>query len=85
MKSGALFTNWIADSLTLWKSPVTDEHLWSAAAYYAVLARMSPFLAYTASTLTVLGATTLLWSLRDGEAGNLMFDTASICASITHF
>lgn len=80
-KTGALFTHWIADSLTLWKSPVTDEHLWSAAAYYAVLARMPASLAYVPAALAALGASTILWSLRDGEAGNLMFDGASICAS----
>ncbi len=35
---------------------------------------------YYAMALTVLtGAVTILLSLRDGEAGNLMFDGGSIC------
>jgi len=75
---GTLFTHWIADSLTLWKSPVTDEHLWTAASYYSILAKGPVEILYFLSTVVVIGATTILWSLRDGEAGNLMFDGASI-------
>jgi len=75
---GTLFTHWIADSLTLWKSPVTDEHLWIAASYYSILAKGPVEILYFLSAVVVLGATTILWSLRDGEAGNLMFDGASI-------
>jgi len=75
---GTLFTHWIADSLTLWKSPVTDEHLWTAALYYSILTKGPVEILYFLSAVVVLGATTILWSLRDGEAGNLMFDGASI-------
>jgi hypothetical protein len=76
---GALFTHWIADSLTLWKSPVTDEHLWTAASYYSILAKGPVEILYFLSAVVVLGATTILWSLGDGQAGNLMFDGGSIC------
>ncbi|KAI0725177.1 Shr3 amino acid permease chaperone [Fomitopsis betulina] len=77
---GLLFTHWIADSHTLWKSPEmqTDARLWSAAAYYAVLARMPAWLAYMYAAVAGIGALTILWSLRDGRAGNLMFDGGSI-------
>ncbi|KAK0197174.1 Shr3 amino acid permease chaperone [Armillaria mellea] len=65
-------------ALTLWKSPVTDENLWIAAAYYSILTK-APVQMYYAMALTVLaGALTILLSLRDGEAGNLMFDGGSI-------
>ncbi|KAG5221675.1 Shr3 amino acid permease chaperone [Salix suchowensis] len=76
---GALFTNWIADSVTLWKSPITDEHLWTAASYYSILAKAPQELLYFLGCITLLGGTTILWSLRDGEAGNLMFDGGSLC------
>ncbi|EDR14812.1 uncharacterized protein LACBIDRAFT_305935 [Laccaria bicolor S238N-H82] len=75
---GALFTHWIADSLTLWKSPVTDEHLWTAASYYSILAKGPSEILYFLSAIVILGGTTILWSLNDGEAGNLMFDGGSI-------
>jgi hypothetical protein len=75
---GTLYTHWIADSLTLWKSPVTDEHLWTAALYYSILAKGPVEILYFLSAVVILGAITILWSLRDGEAGNLMFDGASI-------
>ncbi|OBZ75922.1 hypothetical protein A0H81_04750 [Grifola frondosa] len=60
---GLLFTHWIADSLTLWKSPETqtDPRLWTRTA----------------------GGVTILWSLRDGRAGNLMFDGGSIFLYLT--
>lgn len=58
----------------------TDARLWSAAAYYAVLARMPAWLAYMYAAVAGIGALTILWSLRDGRAGNLMFDGGSICA-----
>ena len=78
--SGLLFTHWIADSLTLWKSPSanSDPHLWTAATYYSILARMPPTLAYTYVAVAVTGGLTLLWSLGDGRAGNLMFDGGSV-------
>jgi hypothetical protein len=77
---GSLFTHWIADSLTLWKSPVTDEHLWTAALYYSILTKGPVQILYFLSAVVVLGGTTIFWSFRDGEAGNLMFDGGSICA-----
>jgi ER membrane protein SH3 len=77
--TGVLFTHWIADSLTLWKTPVTDAHLWVAARYYHVLTKGTPGVGYVVAAVTTLGAVTILWSLRDGEAGNLMFDGGSIC------
>ncbi|KAG6334377.1 hypothetical protein ID866_4716 [Astraeus odoratus] len=80
---GALFTHWIADSLTLWKSPVTDEHLWTAAHYYSILTRGPIELLYVIFTLVVLGAGTICWSLSDLEAGNLMFDGGSIVLYFT--
>ncbi|KAJ7582798.1 Shr3 amino acid permease chaperone [Mycena floridula] len=75
---GALFTHWIADSLTLWKSPVTDEHLWTAASYYSILANGPSEIFYFLSAVVALGSVTILWSFRDGEAENLMFDGGSI-------
>ncbi|CCM07224.1 uncharacterized protein FIBRA_09569 [Fibroporia radiculosa] len=77
---GLLFTHWIADSNTLWKSPETqtDDRLWAAATYYAILSRMPMWLAYVYAAAAVFGGTTILWSLRDGRAGNLMFDGGSI-------
>ncbi|KAJ7740702.1 Shr3 amino acid permease chaperone [Mycena maculata] len=75
---GSLFTHWIADSLTLWKSPVTDEHLWTAALYYSILTKGPPFIFYFLGAIVTLGAATILWSLNDRAAGNLMFDGGSI-------
>ncbi|KAF8921366.1 Shr3 amino acid permease chaperone [Mucidula mucida] len=75
---GSLFTHWTADSLTLWKSPVTDEHLWTAASYYSILANGPAELYYVLAVIVGIGAITILLSLRDGEAGNLMFDGGSI-------
>ncbi|KAF5380872.1 hypothetical protein D9615_003906 [Tricholomella constricta] len=75
---GSLFTHWIADSLTLWKSPVTDEHLWTAATYYSILAKGPPAALYFLAAVVATGGITILWSLRDGEAGNIMFDGGSI-------
>lgn len=82
---GVLFTHWIADSLTLWKTPVTDAHLWVAARYYHVLTKGVPWVGYVVVATAVLGAVTILWSLCDGEAGNLMFDGASICGFFPFF
>lgn len=79
LRAGLLFTHWIADSLTLWKSPSTDERLWTAATYYAVISRMPPTLLYVYGAVALVGASTLMWSLFDGNAGNLMFDGGSIC------
>jgi hypothetical protein len=78
VSAGALFTHWIADSLTLWKSPVTDQNLWIAAAYYSIIARAPPQIFWALSAVVTLGGTTLLWSLNDFRAGNIMFDGGSI-------
>ena len=77
---GLLFTHWIADSLTLWKSPETqsDARLWTAASYYSILTRMPPVLFYVYSSVAIVGGATLFWSLGDLRAGNLMFDGGSI-------
>jgi hypothetical protein len=77
--TGALFTHWIADSLTLWKSPITDEHLWIAASYYSILTKGPVQILYILSAIVTLGGTTILWSLGDGKAGNILFDGGSIC------
>lgn len=76
---GALFTHWIADSLTLWKSPITDEHLWIAASYYSILAKGPSQILYFLAAVVILGGTTILWSLIDLQAENIMFDGGSIC------
>ncbi|PIL30531.1 hypothetical protein GSI_07231 [Ganoderma sinense ZZ0214-1] len=75
----------LADSLTLWKSPETqtDSRLWTAATYYAILMHGPPLLAYVYGIVAVVGAATILWSLRDGRAGNLMFDGGSIFLYLT--
>ncbi|KAM6500572.1 Shr3 amino acid permease chaperone [Amanita muscaria] len=75
---GALFTHWIADSRTLWKSPITDEHLWIAASYYSILTKGPVHLLYFLSAMVLIGATTLFWSLGDAKAGNILFDGGSI-------
>ncbi|KAF8831452.1 hypothetical protein HHX47_DHR1000439 [Lentinula edodes] len=75
---GSLFTHWIADSLTLWKSPTNDQNLWTAATYYSIIANGPAQIQYAVAAVVLLGATTILWSLRDGRAGNLMFDGGSI-------
>ncbi|KLO18834.1 hypothetical protein SCHPADRAFT_866063 [Schizopora paradoxa] len=75
---GILFTHWIADSLTLWKVPITTENIWTSASYYSLFARSPPELGYALAAIVTLGAATILWSLGDGAAGNLMFDGASI-------
>lgn len=36
------------------------------------------------SIVAITGATTILWSLWDGRAGNLMFDGASLCMYALH-
>jgi hypothetical protein len=72
-------THWIADSLTLWKSPLTDVHLYTAASYYSLLAKMSFSMAASALSIVLLGFMALLLSMQDGEAGNVMFDGAGLC------
>lgn len=80
---GTLFTNWIADSLTLWKQPVTDQHLWDAASYYAIVSKGPAWLYYILAATATAGAGNIFWSLCDGEAGNLMFDGGSIFLYMT--
>ena len=80
--TGLLFTHWIADSLTLWRAPVTDAHLWVAARYYHVLTKGAPGVGYVVAVTATLGALTILWSFRDGQADNLMFDGGSICKTL---
>ncbi|CAG7846578.1 SubName: Full=Uncharacterized protein {ECO:0000313/EMBL:CCA69817.1} [Serendipita indica DSM 11827] len=75
---GCLMTHWIADSQTLWKSPLTDAHLYTSAAYYSLLAKMSLGMAATLVSVVTIGFMALMLSALDGEAGNLMFDGASI-------
>lgn len=58
---------------------MTDAHLWVAARYYHVLTKGPPGVGYVVAATATLGAVMILWSLRDGEAGNLMFDGGSIC------
>ena len=72
-------THWIADSQTLWKSPLTDVHLYTAAAYYSLIAKMNVGMAATAVAVITIGFMAIMLSALDGEAGNLMFDGASIC------
>jgi hypothetical protein len=50
-----------------------------------VLTKGAPGVGYVVAATATLGAVTILWSLRDGEAGNLMFDGASICALLFFF
>jgi hypothetical protein len=76
--SGVLFTNWIADSLTLWKNPVTDEHLWTSARYYSILASLPEKMTWALGTVVLVCGAVLGMSLARGEAGNLMFDGGSI-------
>lgn len=74
---GTLATHWIADGLTLWKTPLTDAHLYTSAAYYTLVTQMPQLMRLAVSFIALLGATMTLWSLFDGRAGNLMFDGAS--------
>jgi len=77
---GLLFTHWIADSLTLWKPPATEERLLMSATYYAAIARAPIGFLYFFAFLAIGGGLTILLCLREGEAGNLMFDGGSICS-----
>ncbi|KAK1232965.1 hypothetical protein PQX77_003879 [Marasmius sp. AFHP31] len=76
---GSLFTHWIADSITLWKSPTADDtNFWIAASYYALLTKFPQRLCIALACIIVLGGSTILWSFKDGRAGNLMFDGGSL-------
>ncbi|KAF8682382.1 Etoposide-induced protein 2.4 (EI24) [Rhizoctonia solani] len=78
LTAGTLSTHWIADWGTLWQPPLTDAHLRTSAAYYHILASMEGVLTLVPVAVAGLGGLALLWSFRDGRAGNLMFDGASI-------
>ena len=82
---GLLFTHWIADSLTLWKPPATNERLLMSATYYSVIAKAPIGFLYFFAFVTIGGGLTILWCLREGEAGNLMFDGGSICSYLYGF
>ncbi|KAF8610304.1 hypothetical protein BDV93DRAFT_517447 [Ceratobasidium sp. AG-I] len=86
---GTLSTHWIADWGALWQLPLTDAHLRTSASYYHLLASMEPTLAAVPVAVSGLGGIALLWSFRDGRAGNVMFDGASIflyaCAIFVYF
>ncbi|KAJ8078622.1 hypothetical protein PM082_012905 [Marasmius tenuissimus] len=76
---GSLFTHWIADSITLWKSPTADDtNFWIAASYYALLTKFPQRLCIALGCIIFLGGSTILWSFKDGRAGNLMFDGGSL-------
>lgn len=55
--------------------------MYTSAAYYSLLAQAPREMGVAVSVVAVTGATTILWSLWDGRAGNLMFDGASFCNS----
>jgi hypothetical protein len=76
--SGALCAHWTADAQTLWKQPVTDANLWAATGYYALLAKMPAVLARMFAGAGAALGTTLLWSLLDGRADNIMFDGGAL-------
>jgi len=75
---GTLATHFVADSLTLWQSPVTDERLFVAAQYYVLLSQTPIEIFYVIGFITALGTLMIAWSLFDGGAGNLMFDGGSL-------
>ena len=74
-----MLTHWMADALTLWKVPLTDAHLFTAASYYALLSTMPPTMRWVLVAVVLSGTIALFMSFSDQRAGNLMFDGASIC------
>jgi hypothetical protein len=76
---GCFFTHWIADSITLWQTPLTDAHLYSAATYYSILSTMPTWMDALLVVIMTASALALILSFWDGQAGNLMFDGASTC------
>lgn len=76
---GTMLTHWMADALTLWKVPLTDAHLFTAASYYALLSTMPPTMIWVLVAVVFSGSIALLMSFSDQRAGNVMFDGASIC------
>ena len=83
-----MLTHWMADALTLWKVPLTDAHLFTAASYYALLSTMPPTMRWVLVAVVLSGTIALFMSFSDQRAGNLMFDGASICTyfrlTVTH-
>jgi hypothetical protein len=79
--TGMLATHFVADSLTLWQSPVTDERLYVASQYYVLLSQTRMEVIYVIGAITLIGALLIVSSLFDGGAGNLMFDGGSLCES----
>ncbi|KDQ06740.1 hypothetical protein BOTBODRAFT_39395 [Botryobasidium botryosum FD-172 SS1] len=75
---GNFLTHWIADYITLWQNPLTEEHLRTSAAYYFLLSTMPDYMLWIVSAVGALGGISIVASLWDGEAGNIMFDGASI-------
>ncbi|EJD46079.1 hypothetical protein AURDEDRAFT_113780 [Auricularia subglabra TFB-10046 SS5] len=75
---GALTTNWIADSLTLWKSPATEAGLRTAAEYYALLSKMPEPMLWALYGVIGLAFAALGASAWQGASFNIMFDGASI-------
>jgi hypothetical protein len=51
-----------------------------SANYYFVIAKTPIAFLYFFAFVAVGGGFTILWCLREGEAGNLMFDGGSICS-----
>lgn len=74
-----MLTHWMADALTLWKVPLTDAHLFTAASYYALLSTMPPIMRWVLVAVVLSGTIALFMSFSDRRAGNVMFDGASIC------
>jgi len=75
---GCFLSHWIADSLTLWQVPLTDEHLQVAADYYAILSTMPMHMRLVFFVIGTISAIALLLNLLDGRAGNIMFDGGSV-------
>ena len=76
---GCLFTHWIVDLLTLWRPPAAEVDLWTAVRYYSILETMPRWSQLLLGLVVSLAGSTILWSLGDGQADNIMFDGGSIC------
>jgi len=75
---GTMLTHWMADALTLWKVPLTDAHLFTAASYYTLLSTMPSIMIWVLVAVVLSGAIALFMCFSDRRAGNVMFDGASI-------
>ncbi|KAI5899699.1 uncharacterized protein SCHCODRAFT_02682678 [Schizophyllum commune H4-8] len=76
---GCLFTHWIVDLLTLWRPPAAEVDLWTAVRYYSLIETMPRWSQLLLGLVVSLAGATILWSLGDGQADNIMFDGGSIC------